>query len=255
MNILVKTRKIFWTKSDVLADVSRHLTQVRMNLPATDFANTEDLIMKPRKYVTYARLLRQARRFGIVGATFLLMAMPTSSPATPLDLSSAPLFLTGSVQPNILFVVDDSGSMDWNMMTSETDGVMYLTAGGATTLYTYVFPQVDNNYGSTSFYGRILPSEAAVAAAAGMPADRHGVWRGRFSGYNTMYYNPNVTYTPWQGVDAAGVAFANATPTSARLNPYVTTGGTNVVNLTANMLWSADRVPRTNTALPRAGPG
>lgn len=35
----------------------------------------------------------------------------------PLSLSNAPLFLGVSVDPNVFFMVDDSGSMDWGMLT------------------------------------------------------------------------------------------------------------------------------------------
>lgn len=173
------------------------------------------------------------------------------APATPLNLAQAPLFVSAAAPANIFFLSDDSGSMDWNLITSETEGVMYLTAGGNTTRYTYLFPQADNIFGSTSTNGRILPTEAAVLAAPAanpMPPDAHGVWRGRYSGYNSLYYDPAVTYRPWQGVDNAGATFANANPTAARLNPFDAAAGT--VDLTATMSWSADNVPATDGATP-----
>src|SRR5687767_1928476 len=43
---------------------------------------------------------------------------PTVS-AAPLSLSDVPLFLGLKVEPNILFVVDDSGSMDSDIMTRD----------------------------------------------------------------------------------------------------------------------------------------
>ncbi len=262
MSVQLKMKKIFGAKSDVPANAHRTLSEADMNLPIIGFADTEDLTMKLQKHTARAQLLRHTRRLGIAGATALLIALPTSSPATPLDLSSAPLFLTSAVQPNILFLADDSGSMDWNMMTSETDGQMGLT-GRASTTYSYIFPQANNNYATTSSLGRILPSEAAVLATANMPnlaQGAHGVWRSRYSGYNTLYYNPDVTYLPWAGVDAAGVAFANATPTAARLNPYygntlpsalylgssILTAPSNLVDLTAVMSWTANSVPKTS---------
>lgn len=232
------------------ADVNRNRIEATMHMPNTDFAKPaqNSLTMQRQRLMARAPLLHAARKLGIAVATALLMAAPVTSPATPLDLTSSPLFLSGTVQPNIFFLADDSGSMDWNTMTRESDGQMQLT-GRASTTYSYIFPQADNNYGATSVNGRILPSEAAVLATANMPSlaqGAHGVWRARYSGYNTLYYNPDVTYLPWAGVDAAGVAFANATPTAARLNPYVTTGGTNLVDLTAVMSWTADSVPKTS---------
>lgn len=236
------------------AAVIRGLAKVPMAIPETNIAKlTHRTLAKLRlKLLAYTPLFRAARQLGIVVATALLVAAPARVLATPLDLSSAPLFVAATVQPNIFFLADDSGSMDWNLMTSESGGQMQLT-GCTSRTYSYIFPQADNNYAANSGNGRILPSQEAVDAAGNMPnaaAGNHGVWRARYSGYNKLYYNPDVTYTPWQGVDAAGVAFANATPTAARLNPYVTTGGTNLVDLTANMSWTADEVPKTSSCSP-----
>jgi type IV pilus assembly protein PilY1 len=176
------------------------------------------------------------------GVAATLFASQLTS-ATPLSLAQAPLFVSAAAPANIFILSDDSGSMDWNIITSESDGVMLLTAGGDTTRYTYLFPQADNAYGSTDTNGRILPSEAAVLAATNMPANAHGVWRGRYSGYNSLYYDPAITYRPWQGVDNAGVTYADAISTAARLNPFDASTGT--VDLTASMSWTADNVPRT----------
>jgi len=125
-----------------------------------------------------------------------LVSLPTGAAGAVLDLASTPLFLSAAVPPNIFFLTDDSGSMDWNMMTQENDGIMNLTGGNASTDYNYVLPAADNQYASNGTNGRILPTEEAVLATANMPADAYGVWRARYSGYNGMYYNPEVTYRP-----------------------------------------------------------
>ncbi|MGI9304447.1 MAG: pilus assembly protein [Gammaproteobacteria bacterium] len=49
----------------------------------------------------------------IAGAIFL-----GNANATPLDLPTVPLFLVQPVAPNVFFTLDDSGSMDWEIMTS-----------------------------------------------------------------------------------------------------------------------------------------
>ena len=186
-------------------------------------------------------------RLGVVALATLSVVIPALSQAAALSLATSPLFLSAPVPPNIFFLIDDSGSMDWTMMTSEYDGAMWLTGSGYSTEYNYILPGSDNNYCPSSgncTYGRILPTEDAVAATTNMPADAYGVWRGWFAGYNGMYYNPEVTYKPWPGVDNAGVTFADATPTAARLNPYDATGAT--VDLTqANWGWTAYKVPTT----------
>ncbi len=191
--------------------------------------------------------------FASLFATLLLLA-PTVSPATQLSLANSPLFLSASVPPNIFFLIDDSGSMDWNMISIEGgDGIITLTAGGTSRDYTYLFATPDNNYAWNSGNGRILPTEEAVQATTNMPADAHGVWRGRYAGYNGMYYNPEVTYKPWAGVDCNGTAFTDASPTSARLNPFLSpsySGSCNTANanvdLTQNMTWTSNAVPTTS---------
>ena len=245
MSTLSKKRTVQRENTRKSADVNLILIEANMNMPNTDFAKPAQntLMIQRQRLITRAKLMRSARKLGILVATALFIAAPTSSQATPLSLSTAPLFLSPPVQPNIFFLADDSGSMDWNTMTSENDGTITLTGGNTSTTYTYIFPQANNNYCSTCTYGRILPSEAAVATMSPVPTNLLGVWRGRYSGYNTMYYNPDVTYTPWAGVDAAGVAYANASPTAARLDPYLTSGGTNLVNLTSVMSWTANSVP------------
>ena len=175
----------------------------------------------------------------------LLLSLAQPSLAGQLSLSTSPLFLGTSVEPNVFFLSDDSGSMDWDIMTLGNQGRMSLVGATQTKTFSYVLPAADNNYGFESSNGRILPSEESVQATANMPADAYGVWRGRFSGFNVMYYNPEITYTPWSGVDGAGNPFGNISPLAAPLDPFNTSSAT--VNLTALWTWEADDVPRTTS--------
>jgi type IV pilus assembly protein PilY1 len=175
----------------------------------------------------------------------LLLQVPTQSYAGQLSLATSPLFLGTAVEPNIFLLSDDSGSMDWDVMTLGDQGRISLVGATATTDYSYVLPTADNNYSSTSSNGRILPSEEAVQATTNMPADAYGVWRGRFSGHNVMYYNPEVVYTPWSGVNNAGNLYANVNPLAAPLDPFNAASAT--VDLTALWSWTADNVPQTTS--------
>ena len=76
--------------------------------------------------------------------TTVLLTIPLalaalSAQARPGTLSNIPLFLSTGVDPNIVFLTDDSGSMDWTLMTDEPDGVMYLYYA-----YYYTHPAPDN---------------------------------------------------------------------------------------------------------------
>jgi type IV pilus assembly protein PilY1 len=197
----------------------------------------------------------------------LLIIVPFAGIASQLNLASSPLYLSTPVPPNIFFLHDDSGSMDWDMVTSENDGVMFLSAGGRTTRYNHVYERgnVYPNCGNTGVFGdlfdlllgcttgRVVPDEESVQATANMPSDAHGVWRAWYHGYNKMYYNPEVAYSPWAGVDSSGVnlpdARAPATETNyiavtaLRLDPFAATSST--IDITQNRAWTAFKVPTT----------
>lgn len=158
-------------------------------------------------------------------STLVLLA-PLAANAAPGTLSDTPMFLSNPVEPNILFMVDDSGSMDWGTMTPENSGLMNLGCE-----YYYVQPAADNDY------TWMVPTEAGLIAQ-GVAAPYAGVWRGWSSDYNKVYYDPTQTYTPWPGEDAAGNLYTNVNAAAAPLNPYVT--GSPTVDLTAVTTYNTD---------------
>ena len=158
-------------------------------------------------------------------ATLTLLGS-VSSVAAPGTLSDSPMFLTNPVEPNILFMVDDSGSMDWGLMTSENSGIMNLGCE-----YYYAQPAADNDY------TWVVPTEAALIAQ-GVAAPYGGVWRAWNSDYNKVYYDPAVTYTPWPGESANGNIYTDSNPVAAPIDPYVTGGGT--VNLAVAGTYDTD---------------
>ncbi len=125
-------------------------------------------------------------------------ALAGQTQAAPGTLAQSPLFLSTSVQSNIFLTVDDSGSMDWEVLKS----------AGAEAAYTgSSFP----NSGNVD----ITPSRN----------DRDEILES-CAGYNTLYYDPTKTYTPWAGVDINGVSYPNQSITAARNNPYDPAAGT-----------------------------
>ncbi|MCI0506023.1 MAG: PQQ-binding-like beta-propeller repeat protein [Gammaproteobacteria bacterium] len=113
-----------------------------------------------------------------------------SAMAAPGAIANKPLILeTTPVQPNIFFLVDDSGSMNWESLLNE--GTQY-------------------------------PAEAPVSGLDFSPDDALEK-RLLCRGFNVMAYDPNVTYKPWAGTDSAGNAYTDLTLTTARNNPYSTT--------------------------------
>jgi hypothetical protein len=127
-----------------------------------------------------------------------------SLPADCSDLSSVPLStIKRAAPPNIMFVLDDSGSMDWEFLTQEWNGLF----GG----FRYVFDDPGDNVFSGSSY--ILSG-----------SDRKK-WKSQWSGYNRLYYAPSVTYEPWPtrsnaDLDTPSSHPMNATPTFALNDTY-----------------------------------
>lgn len=127
--------------------------------------------------------------------------------AEPGPLADTPLFLSNSADPNILFLLDDSGSMDWGLMTTEYNGVMRI---GCSSFF-YTQPSSVNSYESDwSTY--IAPTEEAHPG--------HGAWRAWSTAYNKLYYDPNTTYVPWSAGDKGGNAYTNAPPAEAPDDPW-----------------------------------
>ena len=117
--------------------------------------------------------------------------------AAPGTLATSPLFLqSASVQPNIFFMVDDSGSMDWEVLMSNDARNEHGSS---------------NDSGTLNFEPGSRTEERELCYA-----------------YNVLAYNPNRTYTPWSGVDSNGNAYTDQTLTSARNNPYNSSGTTNL---------------------------
>lgn len=150
------------------------------------------------------RRLRKWRRAAghalYMSVAALLMLAPVSGHAAPLNLSQVPLFMSNNVQPNIMFLLDDSGSMDWE----------YTPNNGAPTI----------NWISTLDLS---------------PGTNNGLRLELCPGYNVQAYDPNVTYDHWRGVDINGNPYQDAHLmegggfTQIRLNPYCPNGvGTDI---------------------------
>ncbi|MAZ43825.1 MAG: pilus assembly protein [Legionellales bacterium] len=177
----------------------------------------------------------------------LMMLIGLSFTWTPakggeLDLATTPLFLGSTVKPNIFFMVDDSGSMDWSILTpvhwhacsydpnitgsyysSEcgfeiTNGMMRTWANNNWRYIAYMYRTSDNDYpddcNSTSY--------ASNEACGAEDSD----WRVLSSDLNVIYYNPDSTHSPWNGpcVDTDELC-TNASFSNARSNPREGTQG------------------------------
>ncbi len=157
----------------------------------------------------------------VVGfAPVFLLSQPTYAAA--LNIHPAPLFLGGAIEPNIMLILDDSGSMHWENLPEDN--------------WTYfVYPRASNIY-STSDYGNFVVAFDDSLSYSVRVRSNHS---------NDLYYNPEITYTPW--VSSTGAPYLTSSPnadssgnasiTCAPHNPAKTSVGCR--NLTVNNTESA----------------
>jgi type IV pilus assembly protein PilY1 len=165
-----------------------------------------------------------------INASLVSVALTSLSYATPfqLNISNTPLELTPTVTANVMILLDDTGSMDFEIMTADA-----LSAG------LFFGPDPDgSNFGSTNPVLQITQRPGCELKAAAFGGYAYGIatptnqyqddcyvadenaWRFRCSSFNKLYYNPEVQYTPWLGFKEDDTAFTNVLVTAAPLDPY-----------------------------------
>ena len=172
---------------------------------------------------------------------------PSGQVATPYNLLQTPLEQSGSVPPNVLVVMDTSGSMDFQLiMEGENNGGLRLNndpVNNRRTNITDYFYLWDlgraNTFGPWNRYGRIVPTQAAVDAR--WPGNGYETWRARSAAHNRIYYSPTIQYEPWIGEDRFNNAFTDADPENIRLDPV---DPDDLFDLTAPHTYRSTRVPQ-----------
>lgn len=163
-----------------------------------------------------------------------------------VELAQTPLFLTLGVKPNIMMALDDSGSMDAELLMQTNDGALWWHTGdqsfvgrnitdalvgdainfnrvggadGTWKKYTYLFP---NGTGT----GRRIYSDSTNDHYAVPPLP--GFAFARSAAFNFGYFNPGVEYEPWPSL--GGYTFGDVDPASAPTDP---TRGSVTMDLTS----------------------
>jgi len=165
--------------------------------------------------------------------------------AGTLNISNNALEIATGVEANVMFLADDSGSMDWAGSTNEPNGVFFLPQNtGNAYFYTHPDPGSSGNAPARNTFFWVMP-DPEFMRTQGLANPQGGAWRAWNSDYNRIYYNPNIQYTPWEGQNINGVPFANMPPTAALYDPFQPARGS--LNLTANVNYV------TNCGLPACG--
>lgn len=139
------------------------------------------------------------KRLGFAAALlFTLLAVSYPVIGACPDIADIPLNAMQQKAPGmIMFVLDDSGSMDWSIMCPPDE-----ESGGVFNGTYYIFSNPgDDLYGYTNLED---------------DANKKNMWMSQWAGYNGMYYDPATDYTPWP-------AMADADIDNPRSNPMNST--------------------------------
>jgi len=122
------------------------------------------------------------------------------------NLLDNPINVGVNVKPNILLLLDDSGSMRHSMLADQRAITAYRRSA-----------QGINNL-----------SVLTRTSDPDLTPDSNTDLLGLCSAINSFAYDPNKTYKPWLGKDESGVEYTALTPPvdSARINPYLSNGPT-----------------------------
>lgn len=132
-----------------------------------------------------------AKKIVILSIALAITSVPATSWSGNPVLAKSPLFMENNVQPNIFFMLDDSGSMGWEVLMTSS---------------------------ATNLHGG-NPNSGNVDLTPDNQAERLELCYS----YNALAYNPAYPYESkiWQGKDSAGTDYAVMTNyTAVRNNPY-----------------------------------
>lgn len=156
--------------------------------------------------------LKSSKLYCLVASLGLGISVAEASVA----ISNMPLQTGSAVEPNILFILDDSGSMMWETMPDELTTHFGTTLTGTNARYTmWMFPRVAGLFGADDYNNtRVVRFTGGTAAHFRSPHN------------NTVYYNPAFTYQPWSNPD--GTLMAASSPTAAPHHPLKSLGSRNL---------------------------
>ncbi|MBI5063558.1 MAG: PQQ-binding-like beta-propeller repeat protein [Desulfatitalea sp.] len=127
----------------------------------------------------------------LAGMLLCMACLLVVPPAAAVDISDVPLDTQISAPaPLVMFVWDDSDSMDREFMTPEPNGLFSHRY--------YLFP--DESYSPAPDHNDGLHRDLGAA--------QRPLWRSQWHGYNRIYFNPRRMYAPWP--DTARFTFGPA---------------------------------------------
>lgn len=140
------------------------------------------------------------KQLAIISLALVATSLPVTTWSAEFQLANSPLFMKNRVQPNVFFLMDDSGSMGWEVL--KTPRAVALHSG--------------------------YPNSGNIDLTPDNTAERLELC----TSYNALAYVPGKTYAPWKGLDTTGNPYPNMTNLAAvRRDPY-NTATSNLTNTT-----------------------
>lgn len=162
---------------------------------------------------------KTSKRWLAYWAILSMLLAPVATRPAYAAIADTPLYLTSPVEPNVMFVLDDSGSMQWDVVPDSS-------------LVFFTFPRPNQLYGSSysAGYGSLTDTDAFFNGVARFdPADRYARYF-RTAQFNPLYYNPAIRYAPWSNADNS--LMVSSVATAALHNPMI--AGEGLRNLTVD---------------------
>lgn len=170
-------------------------------------------------------------------------------------ISNLPPLVKTNVPPNIFYTLDDSGSMQFEMMPDLLAATGDPAIDASRIAYnSYIACPVDAPCWVTNTFPK--PVNVYNVAGAGDYATNQSITVGfshnitvarwRSAAVNLLYYDPNIRYLPW--ITSTGRRMALANPVAALYNPVAPKGGSNTstINLTADQISDATNIAWLN---------
>lgn len=173
------------------------------------------------------------KRYAVLLVLIVGLSWTTPAVSAELDLPDLPLFLNINVLPNILLLIDNTKTMDYEIMTTNRNSGLFTntqpdgTDPGDAGAVKHRDDDDDGiadcdfktNFDSYTYTTSFAGNTVASAGGKHCNVADDQEWRFRNSDFNILYFDPNKTYKPWAGLDPNGVPWPNASITAAKDNP------------------------------------
>lgn len=178
------------------------------------------------------------RALAAATATSLATGLAVAGTDRGLSISQIPLVVAERVAPNLLLIMDDSASMEWETLISDGVTLQIRHDGPKPLGIHYVFPPPRGVYGPEYTPSDLWYAGGQALENTGRRLPDFGAGNGYAALYrspqlNRLYYDPAVTYSPW--VDPDRELLDHAPPAAAPYNPMVRNGAT--LDLTTEQPW------------------